>query len=252
VEPDGTPLQYVKPPFVTTVHHLPPWRYPINRLMGLRARRRFRSLALPKGWMDTSRVGECRVRRIPYIHPEALAFSRKNPRFRFRVQSVFERTPGCCHVLRTMNIFNRHYFPRTSWWKARGRRSTVFTRAVSGLWGGVWKKISAIMRRSLPGVKRAGKCWSVSAKDRKWKTLRFTLRWRMSGTVTTSSILSPVSFLLICDSYPPVMGGSEIEAQRVCSAMIQRGHRALVLCAGGPPCLPSVTGLILPEFRCES
>ena len=67
----------------------------------------------------------------------------------------------------------------------------------------------------------------------------------MSGTVTTSSILSPVSFLLICDSYPPVMGGSEIEAQRVCSAMIQRGHRALVLCAGGPP-MPPVRDWIDP------
>jgi glycosyltransferase involved in cell wall biosynthesis len=43
------------------------------------------------------------------------------------------------------------------------------------------------------------------------------------------------SFLLISDSYPPVLGGSEIEAQRVCSGMIRRGHHTLVLCAGGPP-----------------
>lgn len=132
VEPDGTPLQYVNPPFVTTVHHLPARRYPINRLMGLRARRRFRSLALPKGWMDTSRVGECRVRRIPYIHPEALAFSRKNPRFRFRVQSVFERTPGGCHVLRTMNIFNRHYFPPDQ--LVEGARAAFDSLHPGGIW----------------------------------------------------------------------------------------------------------------------
>jgi glycosyltransferase involved in cell wall biosynthesis len=44
--------------------------------------------------------------------------------------------------------------------------------------------------------------------------------------------------LLICDSYPPVMGGSEIEAQRVSEAMIRRGHQVRVLCAGGPPMPP--------------
>jgi glycosyltransferase involved in cell wall biosynthesis len=48
----------------------------------------------------------------------------------------------------------------------------------------------------------------------------------------------PNSFLLICDSYPPVVGGSEIEAQRVCAAMIRRGYRVRVLCAGGPPMPP--------------
>jgi glycosyltransferase involved in cell wall biosynthesis len=47
-----------------------------------------------------------------------------------------------------------------------------------------------------------------------------------------------LSLLLICDSYPPVVGGSEIEAQRVASAMIKRGHHVQVLCAGGPPMPP--------------
>ena len=41
--------------------------------------------------------------------------------------------------------------------------------------------------------------------------------------------------LLICDTYPPVLGGSEIEAQRVSAAMIEAGHRVHVLCSGGPP-----------------
>ncbi len=43
------------------------------------------------------------------------------------------------------------------------------------------------------------------------------------------------SYILICHSYPPVLGGSEIEAQRVSGAMIRKGHKALVVCAGGPP-----------------
>ena len=44
-----------------------------------------------------------------------------------------------------------------------------------------------------------------------------------------------LSILLVCDTYPPVMGGSEIEAQRVSAALIERGHRVQVLCSGGPP-----------------
>ena len=45
----------------------------------------------------------------------------------------------------------------------------------------------------------------------------------------------PVSLIVVSHSYPPVLGGSEIEAQRVCAALIRRGHRVTVLCAGGPP-----------------
>src|ERR1700689_5088605 len=52
--------------------------------------------------------------------------------------------------------------------------------------------------------------------------------------------------LLICDTYPPVMGGSEIEAQRVSAGLIRRGHRVQVLCAGGPP-MPPVCDWIHPE-----
>lgn len=44
-----------------------------------------------------------------------------------------------------------------------------------------------------------------------------------------------VSLILVSHSYPPVLGGSEIEAQRVCAALIRRGHRVTVLCAGGEP-----------------
>ncbi len=50
-----------------------------------------------------------------------------------------------------------------------------------------------------------------------------------------SSGAAPVSLLLVSHSYPPHLGGSEIEAQRVCEGLIGRGHRVTVLCAGGPP-----------------
>ena len=56
---------------------------------------------------------------------------------------------------------------------------------------------------------------------------------------------SPVSLLLVCHSYPPVLGGSELEAQRVCAALIRRGHRVTVVCAGGDP-MPPVRDWIDP------
>lgn len=54
------------------------------------------------------------------------------------------------------------------------------------------------------------------------------------------------SVLLICHSYPPVLGGSEIEAQRVCKALIARGHRVRVVCAGGHS-MPTIRDWIDPE-----
>jgi glycosyltransferase involved in cell wall biosynthesis len=56
---------------------------------------------------------------------------------------------------------------------------------------------------------------------------------------------SPIYLLLICHSYPPVLGGSEVEAQRVAAALRQRGHQVTVLCAGGDP-MPPVTHWVDP------
>jgi glycosyltransferase involved in cell wall biosynthesis len=50
--------------------------------------------------------------------------------------------------------------------------------------------------------------------------------------------MNPISIVLISDTYPPVVGGSEIEAQRVFGELIRRGHRALVLTSGGAPMPP--------------
>ena len=56
---------------------------------------------------------------------------------------------------------------------------------------------------------------------------------------------APVSLLLVCYSYPPHLGGSEIEAQRVSKGLMERGHRVTVLCAGGPP-MPDVARWVDP------
>lgn len=55
----------------------------------------------------------------------------------------------------------------------------------------------------------------------------------------------PISILLICYAYPPVLGGSEIEAQRVSEALRKRGHQVTVLCTGGDP-MPPVSRWIDP------
>jgi len=50
--------------------------------------------------------------------------------------------------------------------------------------------------------------------------------------------LRRVSVALVCQSYPPVVGGSEIEVQRVCAGLLKRGHNVEVICEGAPPMPP--------------
>jgi len=113
-EVDGTPLQYIKPPFVVSLCHAESWRNPMRRWVSARARKRFAGLALPNGWPEQSpaqlQAAGYRIRPIPFIHPEAAALARSDSRFKFRRRSVFERTAAACHVIRTMNIFNPSYF----------------------------------------------------------------------------------------------------------------------------------------------
>lgn len=54
-----------------------------------------------------------------------------------------------------------------------------------------------------------------------------------------------LSIAVICYSYPPVLGGSEIEVQRVCAMLQKRGHAVEVLCAGGDP-MPRLTRWVDP------
>lgn len=55
----------------------------------------------------------------------------------------------------------------------------------------------------------------------------------------------PVSFVLICHSYPPVLGGSEVEGQIVSDQLQKRGYRPRIVCAGGPP-MPAVKEWVDP------
>jgi len=51
---------------------------------------------------------------------------------------------------------------------------------------------------------------------------------------TAAGEVRPKVFL-ICYSYPPVLGGSEVEAQRICAALIRRGYQVEVLTGSEHP-----------------
>jgi hypothetical protein len=131
-ELDGTPLQYVKPPFVVSLYHAESWRNPLRRLIAARAKQRFRRLGLPSGWPQEPHATGYAIRSIPYIHPEAAALARTDSRFRFARRSVFDRTDQPCHVIRTMNIFNRSYFSTER--LEEGYRAIFASLQPGGIW----------------------------------------------------------------------------------------------------------------------
>jgi hypothetical protein len=133
VEPNGKPLQYIKPPFVVSLHYPESWRYPVNRAIAARAKRKFEELHVPEGWQEnTHETAQYSVTRIPFVHPEARMFGKTNPRFQFRARSVFDKAPGACHVLRTMNIFNKAYFSPQQ--LAEGANAAFQSIKPGGIW----------------------------------------------------------------------------------------------------------------------
>jgi glycosyltransferase involved in cell wall biosynthesis len=46
--------------------------------------------------------------------------------------------------------------------------------------------------------------------------------------------MNGISILIVSHSYPPVLGGSEVEGQRVAALLRARGHRVRVICAANP------------------
>jgi hypothetical protein len=109
VEPNGQPLQCIKPPFVLSLSQREPYCYGLNHLMAARAKWRFRRLPLAEILGSSKAGGAYSVGKICCVHPQARFFSKKYPQFRVNVRSVFDYTPGV-DVVRTMNILNTAYF----------------------------------------------------------------------------------------------------------------------------------------------
>jgi hypothetical protein len=120
VESEGPPLQYIKPPFVIPLNRPEPSVFPVNCWLQAKARRQFETLKTQgilesvrkrgdrEEWEQDSMV----FRRIPLVHPKALALERASPAFKIEQHSVFEVRPELCHVIRTMNILNLSYFDK--------------------------------------------------------------------------------------------------------------------------------------------
>jgi len=168
VEPDGWPLQYVRPPFAVSLAHREPRRYPVNRLVAFLAGKRFARLELGKNWMAAALARGWRVRGIPFVHPLARQLARRNRHFRIWLRSVFDASEASCDVVRTMNIFNRSYFSAED--LARGANGVFQSLRPGGIWivGRTWEhdftNHASLLRRAEQGwelLERIGGGWEM-------------------------------------------------------------------------------------------
>jgi hypothetical protein len=136
LEPDGAPLQYIRPPFVISLQKPIPLYYPFNRLLVSLAKRKVprvqeilrhyqfsNSSQQPPGWT---------IQEISLIHPLARRLLAETSQFEIRAHSVFTPLQEACHVLRTMNILNPGYFDESK--LRRGVRCVFDSVAEGGIW----------------------------------------------------------------------------------------------------------------------
>jgi len=158
VEPNGTPLQYIHAPYVVALYHPESWRNPRLRWVSVQAKKRFDQLPLPADWMKTASGPGYRVGRISCVHPEAQLLARTNPGFRFQVRSVFDRMPGACHVIRTMNILNASYFSQEQ--LREGVRTVFDSLKPGGMWI-VGRTLEEDLSNHVSFFRRLEKNWEV-------------------------------------------------------------------------------------------
>lgn len=108
LEPEGRPLQYVRPPFVVGLAERESRYLPINQLVAVFGKRRLSQLLATSPQLEAGK--RYRVSKISCVHPEVVAFQKANPSFQINVRSVFDVTAAGIHLLRTMNILNGDYF----------------------------------------------------------------------------------------------------------------------------------------------
>ena len=138
VEPNGHPLQYVRRPFVVRLDPPEPILMLVNRWIGRRALARFAALQLriPAEWLESEEeqlaTSAAVFRKLPLTHPEARLLAENEPRFTIRPHSAFEPLDRPAGVIRTMNIFNRSYFPQER--LREGARAVWKSLDAGGLW----------------------------------------------------------------------------------------------------------------------
>lgn len=140
VEPDGTPLQYVRPPFVVRLGQPEPKLFLFNWLLARRARRAWNRLLPSLNLAASSSLSErapreangFEIRKLPLVHPEALQLAKQDSRFSIQSHSAFEPSNQSCTVIRTMNIFNRAYFSENR--LREGVRAVLSSLVQDGIW----------------------------------------------------------------------------------------------------------------------
>jgi hypothetical protein len=140
VEPDGTPLQHICPPFVTSFLHRDATVFLLNRWVRARAERmaaRVRESApatLLRAVEESGplRMGDWTLESISLVHPEFRQLQHTEPRVHQLHHSVFEPLASPSQVIRTMNIFNRVYFSESA--LEQGFRAVQASLAEGGVW----------------------------------------------------------------------------------------------------------------------
>jgi hypothetical protein len=139
-EPDGTPLQYIRPPFVIPLNKRESPAFLVNRLLRVRAERYADSLRKAVSvcrWTGVDDPTEycsphVRIRLLPLVHPEARILQRQKPGFRIMLHSVLLPLRERVHVIRTMNILQRGYFGDAQ--LASGAQAVLDSLVAGGLW----------------------------------------------------------------------------------------------------------------------
>lgn len=140
VEPDGTPLQHIRPPFVTSYLHRDAAMFPLNRWNRVRAERMAAWIreSVPSTLLravDESgplRMSDWTLESISLVHPEFRQLLHTETRVHLLQHSVFEPLATPTQVIRTMNIFNRAYFAEPV--LEQGYRTVQASLAEGGVW----------------------------------------------------------------------------------------------------------------------
>ena len=118
-ETSGEPLQYIRPPFVVRLNPPENKLMLVNRILAWHGQRKFGRLQpIPEPWLRAEHTEPLNLppfvlRKIPLIHPDALALRQRSDKFSIVMHSAFEPLDRPCDIIRTMNIFNLKYFSET-------------------------------------------------------------------------------------------------------------------------------------------
>jgi hypothetical protein len=144
---EGEPLQYLRAPFVIQLDPPELKVLVLNRILARQARVKLAAikatLSIPADWLEstdvTLTIPPYHLRKLPVIHPDAEALRSRDRRFSIGRHSVFAALNQPVDIIRSMNIFNRAYFPPER--LTAGTRAVWHSLKLGGLWigGRTWQ-----------------------------------------------------------------------------------------------------------------